>query len=355
MSFKSLVNKLMKEGKSKEAATKIAGKIANEKLKGAGSGPTSKQKARMKKSPSKKKCGSPVNNKGTKIVGREPNKSKSFTDKKGNKLELNTYNRRTFNRTTDPNATKETRRASSTKNTVELKKTKPSGKTKVKRADGGTAKSQRLTRQFSRKAGKPGGTTVEVTRKSKSPTTMKKSPSKMARTIERKLTTKKPSKVDKLQARKTKAIIEGKENKARRLDKKQNKAAGLSSKVDKLQSKKTKAMIEGKENKARRLDKKQSKAAGLSPTTMKKSMAKVKGADMNVPAEKLNYIQKSSAKMMKSPSKKYGSPNKMSGESYDMKQAYNKNLTKSARFNYLKNAMHDKKGGSVLSKHMKSN
>lgn len=259
MSFKSLVNKLMKEGKSKEAATKIAGKIANEKLKGAGSGPTSKQKARMKKSPSKKKCSSPVNNKGTKIVGREPNKSKSFTDKKGNKLELNTYNRRTFNRTTDPNATKETRRASSTKNTVELKKTKPSGKTKVKRADGGTAKSQRLTRQFSRKAGKPGGTTVEVTRKSKS------------------------------------------------------------------------------------------------PTTMKKSMAKVKGADMNVPAEKLNYIQKSSAKMMKSPSKKYGSPNKMSGESYDMKQAYNKNLTKSARFNYLKNAMHDKKGGSVLSKHMKSN
>ena len=30
MSFKSLVSKLMKEGKSKEAATKIAGKIASE-------------------------------------------------------------------------------------------------------------------------------------------------------------------------------------------------------------------------------------------------------------------------------------------------------------------------------------
>jgi len=34
-------------------------------------------------------------------------------------------------------------------------------------------------------------------------------------------------------------------------------------------------------------------------------------------------------------------------EKYDMKQAYNKDLTKSARFNYLKNAMHDKKGMSM--------
>ena len=54
MSFKSLVNKLVKEGKSREAATKIAGKVANAKMKGAGSGPTAKQKARMKKgSPAK--------------------------------------------------------------------------------------------------------------------------------------------------------------------------------------------------------------------------------------------------------------------------------------------------------------
>tara|TARA_A100001201_G_scaffold10191_2_gene14585 strand:+ start:614 stop:2146 length:1533 start_codon:yes stop_codon:yes gene_type:complete len=53
MSFKSLVNKLVKEGKSREAATKIAGKVANAKMKGAGSGPTAKQKARMKGSPAK--------------------------------------------------------------------------------------------------------------------------------------------------------------------------------------------------------------------------------------------------------------------------------------------------------------
>ena len=52
-SFDSLVGKLMNQGKSKEAATKIAGKVANAKLKGAGKGPTAAQKARMKSSPAK--------------------------------------------------------------------------------------------------------------------------------------------------------------------------------------------------------------------------------------------------------------------------------------------------------------
>jgi len=46
-SFKSLEKKLEKGGKSKLAADKIAGSIANKKLHGAGSGPTAKQKARM--------------------------------------------------------------------------------------------------------------------------------------------------------------------------------------------------------------------------------------------------------------------------------------------------------------------
>ena len=45
MSFGSLVSKLVKEGKSEEAATKIAGSVANAKMKGAGSGPTAKQKS----------------------------------------------------------------------------------------------------------------------------------------------------------------------------------------------------------------------------------------------------------------------------------------------------------------------
>lgn len=52
-SFKSLVGKLMNQGKSKEAATKIAGKVANAKMKGAGSGPTAAQKARAKGSAAK--------------------------------------------------------------------------------------------------------------------------------------------------------------------------------------------------------------------------------------------------------------------------------------------------------------
>ena len=47
-SFDSLVGKLMNQGKSKEAATKIAGKIANMKMKGAGSGPTAAQKAKVR-------------------------------------------------------------------------------------------------------------------------------------------------------------------------------------------------------------------------------------------------------------------------------------------------------------------
>ena len=49
MSFESLVDELMRDGKSRTSALKIAGSIANAKLKGAGSGPTAAQKARMKK------------------------------------------------------------------------------------------------------------------------------------------------------------------------------------------------------------------------------------------------------------------------------------------------------------------
>ena len=48
MSFESLVKKLVKEGKSETAAKKIAGSVANAKMKGAGSGPTAAQKARSK-------------------------------------------------------------------------------------------------------------------------------------------------------------------------------------------------------------------------------------------------------------------------------------------------------------------
>ena len=46
MSFGSLVSKLVSQGKSKESATKIAGKVGNAKMKGAGSGPTNKQRGK---------------------------------------------------------------------------------------------------------------------------------------------------------------------------------------------------------------------------------------------------------------------------------------------------------------------
>ena len=54
MSFKGLVSKLQKGGKSKGAATRIAGAVANYKREGGGSGPTAKQKARMSKKAKKK-------------------------------------------------------------------------------------------------------------------------------------------------------------------------------------------------------------------------------------------------------------------------------------------------------------
>jgi len=46
MSFGSLVSKLVRQGKSKEVATKIAGSVANKKRDGAGKGPTANMKAR---------------------------------------------------------------------------------------------------------------------------------------------------------------------------------------------------------------------------------------------------------------------------------------------------------------------
>ena len=69
-SFDSLVGKLMNQGKSKEAATKIAGKVANAKMKGAGSGPTAAQKARSKGSAAKMADESPLDKE---LVGNQKN------------------------------------------------------------------------------------------------------------------------------------------------------------------------------------------------------------------------------------------------------------------------------------------
>ena len=58
-----------------------------------------------------------------------------------------------------------------------------------------------------------------------------------------------------------------------------------------------------------------------------------------------------------SPMGMYGkhSPANMSGQSYDAKEAYNKNLSASARLHYLENNRADakaKKGGHSIHKHM---
>ena len=49
--------------------------------------------------------------------------------------------------------------------------------------------------------------------------------------------------------------------------------------------------------------------------------------------------------------KKHGSS--ISGEKYDAKEAYNKNLSASSRLHYLENERHDKTGGHSIHKHMK--
>ncbi len=49
--------------------------------------------------------------------------------------------------------------------------------------------------------------------------------------------------------------------------------------------------------------------------------------------------------------KKMGSS--MSGEKYDAKEAYNKDLSASSRLHYLENERHDKTGGHAIHKHMK--
>ena len=176
MSFESLVKKLMKEGKSKTAATKIAGSVANAKMKGAGSGPTAKQKARAKSPATKKR-------KPTAVIrdkNRVADKSRSYTDKKGKKVEIKTFkHEKAYDSGVkdDPNKPYQKRKSSRLSNTVELHKTKTkkdgTTKTKVKRAAGGTKKSQRLHTKFAKGKNKEGSSDVIVENR-KSPTTMKK-------------------------------------------------------------------------------------------------------------------------------------------------------------------------------------
>tara|TARA_R110000751_G_scaffold209594_2_gene313495 strand:+ start:206 stop:421 length:216 start_codon:yes stop_codon:yes gene_type:complete len=65
MSFKGLVTKLQKGGKSTASAKNIAGAVANKKRKGEGTGPTAKQKESM--SPSQIRKAARVQKKNTKM------------------------------------------------------------------------------------------------------------------------------------------------------------------------------------------------------------------------------------------------------------------------------------------------
>jgi len=67
----------------------------------------------------------------------------------------------------------------------------------------------------------------------------------------------------------------------------------------------------------------------------------------SAPAKQLMRNQKDGGSMYK----KHGSS--MSGEKYDAKEAYNKNLKPSARLHYLENERHDKTHRHPILKHMK--
>ena len=83
-----------------------------------------------------------------------------------------------------------------------------------------------------------------------------------------------------------------------------------------------------------------------------KSMAKYKGPNKELKGnqDQLPIELQEKIKNSDQPGKYGKGVHEMSGESYDMKQAYNKDLTKGARFNYLKNALHNKKGPNKMMK-----
>ena len=311
MSFKSLVNKLVKEGKSREAATKIAGKVANAKMKGAGSGPTAKQKARMKK-------GSPAK--------MEDKPKKSVTKSK------KTYS---LGKTTGEMVAKKktvTKKDGSVK-TIDKYKTKGGGKGKTKSkvvekmesAAGGktTIKSKTRNKRYSSKAiPKKRVTKIEGTTK------YNVGPDKMTEFKTTSKTTKKsPTKM-----------------------KKQGYNARLDDSLGAKHGKKKQSM------KSRR-----DESEGMEKSMKRRKFSGNKSSAQGSPAKRFQaYDQmdtRNAAQTAGSPMGMYGkhSPANMSGQSYDAKEAYNKNLSASARLHYLENNRADakaKKGGHSIHKHM---
>jgi len=287
MSFESLVKKLMKEGKSKTAATKIAGSVANAKMKGAGSGPTAKQKARAK-SPATKK---PKPRAVIRDKDRVADKSRSYTDKKGRKIEIKTFNakkRYDSGVKDDPNEPSMKRKSSRLSNTVELHKTKTkkdgTTKTKVKRAAGGGKKSQRLHTKFAKGKNKEGASDVTITRKS--PTTMKQGKNKKS-IHNSPPTTMKQDKTERIRARKNKVNEKLDKTSAYKKDKK-NTVTGkkINPKFERLMDKETNLTDKLKEAKSKANTEK-------SPATKP-----LKGKQKSLPKELQEAILKSPGKML---------------------------------------------------------
>ena len=281
----------------------------------------------MKKTPTTKK------RKGMKIQGVEPDKKSSYTDKKGKTVELKRYKSKEYKRTTDPDATKETRRATRRTNTLELSKTKTkkdgTTKTKVKRAAGGTKKAERLTGKFKKGARKKGASDVKIERKSIAK--MKKSPSKMKSPAKKPLVGKQKNLPDHLK----KAILDAP---AKMLSK-----SGM------------KMMKEGSPTK---LKKKESPAKMKAP--IKKSKKKVeqdyarnaiadykagKKKALELAAGESSVMMKKSPGMMKTPMEMKKNP---------MMMKTNQDGGAYAAKNPAAPARQLKKLGSILSKHMKS-
>lgn len=299
MSFKSLVNKLVKEGKSREAATKIAGKVANAKMKGAGSGPTAKQKARMKKG--------------------SPNKMKDL-----------------------------------------------SGDGKV------TKKDVLIGRGVLKKDGSP----AKMDHGKKSPAKMSKKRDLMKKGYSRKTA----KTVAKNQRKREKARAE-----LKKVGEKYRKDKAAKEKMATFESRYgagAKKAMKAADKTAKKAEREKTKAAKQkAKDTYKKGKAKLKDnlktARQNLkkykksggsPAQRFQAYDQMDTRNAKqtagspmgmygkhSPANAYGSPMKMSGQSYDAKQAYNKNLSASARLHYLENNRADakaKKGGHAIHKHM---
>ena len=289
----------------------------------------------MKKAPTTKK------RKGMKIQGVEPDKKSSYTDKKGKTVELKRYKSKEYKRTTDPDATKETRRATRRTNTLELSKTKTkkdgTTKTKVKRAAGGTKKAERLTGKFKKGARKKGASDVKIERKSIAK--MKKSPSKMKSPAKKLLVGKQKNLPDHLK----KAILDAP---AKMLSKSGMKMMKEGSPT-KLKKKESPAKMKAPIKKSKKkVEQDYARNAIADYKAGKKKEAKYeKKKALELAAGESSVMMKKSPGMMKTPMEMKKNP---------MMMKTNQDGGAYAAKNPAAPARQLKKLGSILSKHMKS-